>query len=146
MLAKAVAHQQHVQPRCALRAGLTSVLCCCLLLLLLLLLAGKTMLAKAVAHHTTAAFIRVVGSEFVQKYLGEVSGNSAASLSSLNDLRLVVHGVGCECRNYSNKERAAEAPCSRLSAPLSAPLSYTGQIRRFAACRVSARCTTSVQL
>ena len=33
---------------------------------------GKTMLAKAVAHHTTAAFIRVVGSEFVQKYLGEV--------------------------------------------------------------------------
>ncbi len=34
--------------------------------------AGKTMLAKAVAHHTTAAFIRVVGSEFVQKYLGEV--------------------------------------------------------------------------
>merc|ERR1712226_271317 len=32
---------------------------------------GKTMLAKAVAHHTTAAFIRVVGPEFVQKYLGE---------------------------------------------------------------------------
>ncbi len=32
------------------------------------------MLAKAVAHHTTAAFIRVVGSEFVQKYLGEVRG------------------------------------------------------------------------
>jgi 26S proteasome regulatory subunit T3 len=32
---------------------------------------GKTMLAKAVANHTTAAFIRVCGSEFVQKYLGE---------------------------------------------------------------------------
>ncbi|TIB37359.1 hypothetical protein E3P86_02221 [Wallemia ichthyophaga] len=32
---------------------------------------GKTMLVKAVAHHTTAAFIRVNGSEFVQKYLGE---------------------------------------------------------------------------
>lgn len=32
---------------------------------------GKTMLAKAVASATTAAFIRVVGSEFVQKYLGE---------------------------------------------------------------------------
>lgn len=29
------------------------------------------MLAKAVANHTTATFIRVVGSEFVQKYLGE---------------------------------------------------------------------------
>merc|ERR1711907_258859 len=32
---------------------------------------GKTMLAKAVANHTKAAYIRVVGSEFVQKYLGE---------------------------------------------------------------------------
>ncbi len=32
---------------------------------------GKTMVAKAVAHHTAASFIRVVGSEFVQKYLGE---------------------------------------------------------------------------
>lgn len=31
------------------------------------------MLAKAVANHTTASFIRVVGSEFVQKYLGEVT-------------------------------------------------------------------------
>ena len=29
------------------------------------------MMAKAVAHHTTASFIRMVGSEFVQKYLGE---------------------------------------------------------------------------
>ena len=28
-------------------------------------------LVKAVAHHTTASFIRVNGSEFVQKYLGE---------------------------------------------------------------------------
>jgi len=32
---------------------------------------GKTMMAKAVANHSTATFIRVVGSEFVQKYLGE---------------------------------------------------------------------------
>lgn len=32
---------------------------------------GKTMLAKAVANNTSATFIRVVGSEFVQKYLGE---------------------------------------------------------------------------
>merc|ERR1712217_111754 len=32
---------------------------------------GKTMLAKAVANETTATFIRMVGSEFVQKYLGE---------------------------------------------------------------------------
>ena len=34
---------------------------------------GKTMLAKAVAANTAASFIRVVGSEFVQKYLGEGS-------------------------------------------------------------------------
>lgn len=32
---------------------------------------GKTMLVKAVANSTHASFIRVVGSEFVQKYLGE---------------------------------------------------------------------------
>jgi len=32
---------------------------------------GKTMMAKAVANATTAAFITMVGSEFVQKYLGE---------------------------------------------------------------------------
>ena len=32
---------------------------------------GKTMVAKAVAHHTHATFIRLVGSELVQKYIGE---------------------------------------------------------------------------
>jgi 26S proteasome regulatory subunit T3 len=32
---------------------------------------GKTMMAKAVANATTASFISVVGSEFVQKYWGE---------------------------------------------------------------------------
>ena len=32
---------------------------------------GKTMMAKAVATETDATFISVVGSEFVQKYLGE---------------------------------------------------------------------------
>ena len=32
---------------------------------------GKTILAKAVAQSTYAAFLRVVGSEFVQKYIGE---------------------------------------------------------------------------
>ena len=32
---------------------------------------GKTMMAKAVAANTKASFIRVVASEFVQKYLGE---------------------------------------------------------------------------
>ncbi|MFP4170990.1 MAG: proteasome-activating nucleotidase [Methanomassiliicoccales archaeon] len=32
---------------------------------------GKTLLAKAVAHQTQATFIRFVGSELVQKYIGE---------------------------------------------------------------------------
>jgi len=32
---------------------------------------GKTLLAKAVANRTSARFIRVVGSELVQKYIGE---------------------------------------------------------------------------
>ncbi len=32
---------------------------------------GKTLLAKAVAHQTKATFIRLVGSELVQKYIGE---------------------------------------------------------------------------
>ena len=32
---------------------------------------GKTLLARAVAHETQAKFLRVVGSELVQKYIGE---------------------------------------------------------------------------
>merc|ERR1739841_36785 len=32
---------------------------------------GKTLLAKAVAHETSATFLRVVGSELIQKYLGD---------------------------------------------------------------------------
>ncbi len=32
---------------------------------------GKTLIAKAVANHTNATFIRFVGSELVQKYIGE---------------------------------------------------------------------------
>ena len=31
---------------------------------------GKTLLAKAVANETSATFLRVVGSELIQKYLG----------------------------------------------------------------------------
>lgn len=32
---------------------------------------GKTLLVKAVAHETSATFLRLVGSELIQKYLGE---------------------------------------------------------------------------
>ncbi|VDN26903.1 unnamed protein product [Cylicostephanus goldi] len=49
---------------------------------------GKTMLAKAVAANTAASFIRVVGSEFVQKYLGE--GN----LSKFHLVVLTVTALG----------------------------------------------------
>jgi ATP-dependent 26S proteasome regulatory subunit len=38
------------------------------------------MLVKAVANATKASFIRVVGSEFVQKYLGEVRSTSLSCI------------------------------------------------------------------
>jgi len=43
---------------------------------------GKTLLAKAVAHHTNATFIRMVGSELAQKYIGE-GGRLVRELFSL---------------------------------------------------------------
>ena len=43
---------------------------------------GKTLLAKAVAHHTDATFIRMVGSELAQKYIGE-GGRMVRELFSL---------------------------------------------------------------
>lgn len=36
---------------------------------------GKTLCARAVANRTDACFIRVIGSELVQKYVGEVCDN-----------------------------------------------------------------------
>ena len=42
---------------------------------------GKTLCARAVANRTDACFIRVIGSELVQKYVGEVS---ATPLSVMN--------------------------------------------------------------
>jgi len=43
---------------------------------------GKTLLAKAVANHTDATFIRLVGSELAQKYIGE-GGRMVRELFSL---------------------------------------------------------------
>jgi len=37
---------------------------------------GKTLCARAVANRTDACFIRVIGSELVQKYVGEVKLNA----------------------------------------------------------------------
>ena len=39
----------------------------------MLFFSGKTLLARAVAHHTECTFIRVSGSELVQKFIGEGS-------------------------------------------------------------------------
>ena len=48
---------------------------------------GKTLLARAVANRTDACFIRVIGSELVQKYVGEVSERSKVRVG----LRVRVH-------------------------------------------------------
>jgi len=43
---------------------------------------GKTLCARAVANRTDACFIRVIGSELVQKYVGEVGLQFISSSSS----------------------------------------------------------------
>merc|ERR1712118_218163 len=43
---------------------------------------GKTLLAKAVANETSATFLRVVGSELIQKYLGDGPSWSARCSAS----------------------------------------------------------------
>ncbi len=49
------------------------------------------MLAKAVAHHTSAAYIAVVGSEFVQKYLGKSLYLSFTVLNAKWEHHYIVH-------------------------------------------------------
>merc|ERR1712057_104387 len=60
---------------------------------------GKTLLAKAVANHTSATFLRVVGSELIQKYLGDgpklvrelfrVAGEHAPSIVFIDEVDAV---------------------------------------------------------
>lgn len=40
-----------------------------IIIIFILFYKGKTLLAKAVANQTSATFLRVVGSELIQKYL-----------------------------------------------------------------------------
>merc|ERR1719460_2600096 len=57
---------------------------------------GKTLLAKAVANETSATFLRIVGSELIQKYLGEgpklvrelfrVAGEMAPSIVFIDEI------------------------------------------------------------
>ena len=42
---------------------------------------GKTLCARAVANRTDACFIRVIGSELVQKYVGEVGSVTSCHIS-----------------------------------------------------------------
>jgi len=60
---------------------------------------GKTLLAKAVANETSATFLRVVGSELIQKYLGDgpklvremfrVAGEHAPSIVFIDEIDAV---------------------------------------------------------
>lgn len=60
---------------------------------------GKTLLAKAVANQTSATFLRVVGSELVQKYAGDgpklvrelfrVAGDHAPSIVFMDEIDAV---------------------------------------------------------
>lgn len=59
---------------------------------------GKTLCARAVANRTDACFIRVIGSELVQKYVGEVSQISHKnSVIKLYKLRYITISsfIGC---------------------------------------------------
>lgn len=49
---------------------------------------GKTLCARAVANRTDACFIRVIGSELVQKYVGEVSAFSIQKKKEKKELFL----------------------------------------------------------
>lgn len=49
---------------------------------------GKTLCARAVANRTDACFIRVIGSELVQKYVGEVRQTFQPNWTRLNNLFL----------------------------------------------------------
>ena len=44
---------------------------------------GKTLLARAVAHHTECTFIRVSGSELVQKFIGKNTTSLQSSSKSI---------------------------------------------------------------
>jgi SpoVK/Ycf46/Vps4 family AAA+-type ATPase len=78
---------------------------------------GKTLLAKAVANQTSATFLRIVGSELIQKYLGEgpklvrdlfrVAEEHAPSIVFIDEIdavgtkRWVRRYLGLETLNYN---------------------------------------------
>jgi len=59
---------------------------------------GKTMIARAIANKTCACFIRVIGSELDQKYVGEgarMVREFVQVMSMWIFLRFVKLGIGC---------------------------------------------------
>jgi hypothetical protein len=105
---------------------------------------GKTLLAKAVANQTSATFLRVVGSELIQKYLGDGPklGKTAWSVIlflgyrsiSLRQFKIIYHSSQLHCPLLSSLAiyfllilpfifyyalcSEGTVPCGRRSVPL----------------------------
>lgn len=72
---------------------------------------GKTMLARAVAHHTRCTFVRVCGTDFVQKYIGEgaklirdlfrLAKNHAPSIIFLDEIDSIGSTRGRDCEEVN---------------------------------------------
>lgn len=58
---------------------------------------GKTLLAKAVANQTSATFLRVVGSELIQKYLVNQSNLSLRDDTLISDCRVMDRNWFASC-------------------------------------------------
>jgi len=77
---------------------------------------GKTLLAKAVANQTSATFLRIVGSELIQKYLGDgpklvrelfrVAEENAPSIIFIDEID-AVGTKRCVCATLLPRPRAA---------------------------------------
>ena len=84
---------------------------------------GKTLLAKAVAHSTSATFLRVVGSELIQKYLGDgpklvrelfrVADENAPSIVFMDEIDAIgaLH-LFLQCNQFFNGGTNAMSACA----------------------------------
>src|ERR1700743_2999053 len=76
---------------------------------------GKTLLAKAVAHQTSATFLRIVGSELIQKYLGDgpklvrelfrVAEEHGPSIVFIDEIDAIGTKRYCDCPWISSRAR-----------------------------------------
>ncbi len=77
---------------------------------------GKTLLAKAVANQTSATFLRVVGSELIQKYLGDGPRLVRELFRVADDLSPTIVFIGALLRSGSGSGwRTTSAPPKSLS-------------------------------